>query len=612
MGSRWYEDYFGSTFWAFADHEYTRDRSAREFSYLDQVLTALAPGKRVLDLGCGIGRHAIPLARAGYRVTGVDISKAALDRAQAAAAEAGVEVEWLQLDLMRARSRDVPSADAAICIQAFGWGEDAEQLRLLRTIRRQLRSDGIIILDHSNPTAILQAYVPKAEVEIGGEQFRFLRSFDPMTGRSRGELSVTRRDDGISRVRDDLRLYQPHEIRRLLLAGGFEIRQVDADFRIGARSGQDTRYIQFVAQRHEQAEAGTRVGFRVSDTRARLDLSWAPDEAEYVRGALDKAWRKNLHPQLRLRDRQLRHYALDDPFGERAAAHLATHFNWHIEPEMVCLGAGSTGILRALGILAAPGTVIQSPYGHPELAATARRLGSDTVFVDPVGDPEHLTEALDRNPAAVVVVDRPGIQGQLYSLETIANLASVVARAGAILVVDETCANYAGPGASAVSIIGRADNLVVVRSMSKGYCCGGLRVGFALSAPDLGREIREVATPLGVSEFSLSAALALLAQGDIFEPLRQRIGFMKPVLVAGLRQHGITARIGDPTLPWVTSSAATTAKATLRKLGITPRQFEYSVNGSNKRKLLRLSVPLSEDRANVFRTTVDPSGSEPI
>src|SRR5690242_18900274 len=54
----------------------------------------LSPG-RVLDLGCGQGRHGAWLARRGWTVTGVDFSDVALDAAHDAAPEA----EWIQADL---------------------------------------------------------------------------------------------------------------------------------------------------------------------------------------------------------------------------------------------------------------------------------------------------------------------------------------------------------------------------------------------------------------------------------------------------------------------------------------------------------------------------------
>ncbi len=66
---------------------------------LQAEVTELKPG-RALDLGCGEGGDAIWLARAGWTVDGADISTTALARAEAAAAEAGVEVRWLHRDIL--------------------------------------------------------------------------------------------------------------------------------------------------------------------------------------------------------------------------------------------------------------------------------------------------------------------------------------------------------------------------------------------------------------------------------------------------------------------------------------------------------------------------------
>ncbi|MGH3995293.1 MAG: class I SAM-dependent methyltransferase, partial [Pseudonocardiaceae bacterium] len=71
----WYERYFGADYWVYATAEYTAERTAAEVSYLASVLRAEAPGRRVLDVGCGTGRHAVALAQRGFDVVGVDVSR---------------------------------------------------------------------------------------------------------------------------------------------------------------------------------------------------------------------------------------------------------------------------------------------------------------------------------------------------------------------------------------------------------------------------------------------------------------------------------------------------------------------------------------------------------
>jgi len=65
---------------------------------LEEWLARLPRG-RALDMACGAGRNALHLAAAGYRVDAMDISSVALQRGAARAAELGVEVNWINVDL---------------------------------------------------------------------------------------------------------------------------------------------------------------------------------------------------------------------------------------------------------------------------------------------------------------------------------------------------------------------------------------------------------------------------------------------------------------------------------------------------------------------------------
>jgi len=67
--------------------------------FVEEVLGSRGPAGRALDLACGEGRNAIWLAGRGWRVTAVDFSEVAIERARRLAAAAGVEVEWIHMDV---------------------------------------------------------------------------------------------------------------------------------------------------------------------------------------------------------------------------------------------------------------------------------------------------------------------------------------------------------------------------------------------------------------------------------------------------------------------------------------------------------------------------------
>jgi len=93
--------------------------------FLVEELDALPPG-RALDLACGEGRNAVWLASKGWRVTGADFSRAGLAKAQRLATDRGVEVTWVEADVVEWRP---PTASFDLVVVMY--------LHLLAEQRRQ-------------------------------------------------------------------------------------------------------------------------------------------------------------------------------------------------------------------------------------------------------------------------------------------------------------------------------------------------------------------------------------------------------------------------------------------------------------------------------------------
>lgn len=151
----WYESLFDHRYVAFYEELLDASVASRDVDFLDRAM-ALAEGCRILDLGCGFGRHSIELAAREYRVTGVDLSSSMLDMARASAKERGVTVELVQRD-MRALSGLGPF-DICICIYTvLGYFDDDENESVLRGVHDVLAPGGRLAIDLTNPLRMFKA-----------------------------------------------------------------------------------------------------------------------------------------------------------------------------------------------------------------------------------------------------------------------------------------------------------------------------------------------------------------------------------------------------------------------------------------------------------------------
>jgi len=178
----WWDSYFNELYLHMFETLLTPERTAKEVAGV-MILLNLRPGARILDLCCGQGRHAVPLAQAGYRITGLDRSSHLLEQAQRSAHEAGVEVQWVQGDM-----RHLPwqgKFDACINLfTAFGYFEDEEENRqVLHEVARTLKPGGKFFLDTSNRDYYLLHTLPTGWHRQGEAIILEENDFDPVTCR---------------------------------------------------------------------------------------------------------------------------------------------------------------------------------------------------------------------------------------------------------------------------------------------------------------------------------------------------------------------------------------------------------------------------------------------
>ena len=222
-------EFFGGDYQiAYADMLATID-SAGQVRFIAEKL-ALRQGEAVLDTVCGHGRHAIPLATAGYRLTGADRSEVEIGRARQAAVAAGVDARFVVSDM-----RDLPFAaefDAAYNVfTSFGYFEDeAEDRRALRAFRHALKPGGRFLIDTINPLALARSFMPRRwERTAAGALVLRESRWDFLEGVLRESLTLSA--EGRDRTHELLiRMYTPDALRRALEVEGFRVREAYGSF----------------------------------------------------------------------------------------------------------------------------------------------------------------------------------------------------------------------------------------------------------------------------------------------------------------------------------------------------------------------------------------------
>lgn len=196
------------------------ENTTAQIDFIEQALS-LTPPKKIVDLGCGHGRHAIELSRRGYDVTGIDLVEGFLDHARKEAELAGVSAKFVRGDI--GAFENEPEYDAALCLfDAFGFFDDSHCIGTLRCAHKALVPEGKFVLDLRTREWMVR--VPTYSVtDIGnGDMMIDRHHFDITSGRFVDRRTYVR--DGKQReVMFSVRLFAFTEIRLILHSVGFEI-----------------------------------------------------------------------------------------------------------------------------------------------------------------------------------------------------------------------------------------------------------------------------------------------------------------------------------------------------------------------------------------------------
>lgn len=215
---------------------------------------AARTGQRILELGCGTGRVALPLAEAGYEVTGLDLSAPMLERARENARMLSPESQQrLQLVAGDMASFDLPGAFdlGIIAFRSFQMLLTPEdERRCLQAIHRHLAPGGRLVIDVFDPLLDLLRPGTVTIPEDGARPVR--RGTHPVTGNTVSVSTVSRTNHPLEQVLEEvwrftetsaegdvvreeeeilrMRWIYRYEMRYLLELCGFEVEAEYSDF----------------------------------------------------------------------------------------------------------------------------------------------------------------------------------------------------------------------------------------------------------------------------------------------------------------------------------------------------------------------------------------------
>jgi SAM-dependent methyltransferase len=210
--------------------EQGKERALHEAIVLSQLLEeqGVRPNSKLLDVACGIGRHAVLMAQRGYQVSGLDISLLYVEKAQEYASSQGVDVDFQCGDVLQVASHlgDAAPFDAIVNMftshSYYGWDGDLTTFRQLR----ELASDNaVLVILTSNRDAIVRKFTPEAMDKAGDVRILQLRYLDLETSTMHNEWEFFEGQNESLKlslsIHMEHRLYSLHDMKRLLEEAGW-------------------------------------------------------------------------------------------------------------------------------------------------------------------------------------------------------------------------------------------------------------------------------------------------------------------------------------------------------------------------------------------------------
>lgn len=222
MMKQWYEklfDNYGENY----DKEIFTQGTKGECDFIEKEID-YNKSLKIIDVGCGTGRHAIELTKRGYYVTGIDLSECQLIKAKQKAEKENLTIEFLMHDARNLPFENQFDVAIMLCEGGFPLMEtDEMNFEILKSVSKSLKNKSKIIFTTLNGLFPLFNSIDDFHEGIHeGEEAQYKSNhFDLMTMRDYNTTTFTDDDGNEYQLDCNERYYIPSEITWLLKSLGF-------------------------------------------------------------------------------------------------------------------------------------------------------------------------------------------------------------------------------------------------------------------------------------------------------------------------------------------------------------------------------------------------------
>lgn len=224
---------------------------------------------------------------------------------------------------------------------------------------------------------------------------------------------------------------------------------------------------------------------------------------------------------------QLRRYP--DPLGNafrQAAAEVHS-----VGPEnIICCNGGDDLLTMAFHAFCDRNRPVAYPVPTYSLYPVLAKLQDCEAIEVPFDEEFNLPVKLTKTNAALTIVCNPNAPSG--SFVDVGELASLADELSGVLLIDEAYVDFAEANCS--ELVKNFDNVIIVRSMSKGYGLAGMRFGYAIAQPDLIAGLMKVKDSYNVDAVAIAVATAAIKDQKYFKQTTDKVKKGRDLLIEQL------------------------------------------------------------------------------